>query len=95
MRVIIDKQSFLSKMGTGSLKSTKDSKPELYHPLNVIVFESSNPSDVTTITSKLDFAMDYPRPCGCKGCRTCLICEQEYKISKENLFDKFAVSGEL
>lgn len=25
--------------------------------------------------------MDKPRPCGCKGCRTCLICESDYGIS--------------
>lgn len=24
--------------------------------------------------------MDKPRPCGCKGCRTCLICESDYNI---------------
>ncbi|KAJ8924769.1 hypothetical protein NQ315_000922 [Exocentrus adspersus] len=24
--------------------------------------------------------MDKPRPCGCKGCRTCLICETQYEI---------------
>lgn len=36
--------------------------------------------------------MDHPRPCGCKGCRTCLVCEQTYQIEKENLFDKFSVS---
>ncbi|XP_066997753.1 alpha-ketoglutarate-dependent dioxygenase alkB homolog 4 [Anabrus simplex] len=27
--------------------------------------------------------MDKPRPCGCKGIRTCLICENEYGIQKE------------
>lgn len=27
-------------------------------------------------------AMDKPRPCGCKGRRTCLICELEYGINK-------------
>lgn len=26
--------------------------------------------------------MDKPRPCGCKGCRTCLICEKEFGLSK-------------
>lgn len=25
--------------------------------------------------------MDKPRPCGCKGCRTCLICEENYGLS--------------
>ncbi|XP_018570128.1 alpha-ketoglutarate-dependent dioxygenase alkB homolog 4 [Anoplophora glabripennis] len=33
--------------------------------------------------------MDRPRPCGCKGCRTCLICEAEYKIDiKSPLYNK-------
>ncbi|CAH0547754.1 unnamed protein product [Brassicogethes aeneus] len=27
--------------------------------------------------------MDKPRPCGCKGCRTCLICEKDYGIQKQ------------
>nr|CAI5827148.1 unnamed protein product [Callosobruchus analis] len=27
--------------------------------------------------------MDKPRPCGCKGRRTCIVCENEYKISAE------------
>lgn len=26
--------------------------------------------------------MDKPRPCGCKGRRTCLICEENYGITK-------------
>ncbi|XP_033229914.1 alpha-ketoglutarate-dependent dioxygenase alkB homolog 4 isoform X2 [Belonocnema kinseyi] len=29
--------------------------------------------------------MESVRPCGCKGIRTCLICEKEYSISKPNL----------
>ncbi|XP_019873403.2 alpha-ketoglutarate-dependent dioxygenase alkB homolog 4 [Aethina tumida] len=28
--------------------------------------------------------MDQPRPCGCKGCRTCLLCEKDYDIIKES-----------
>ncbi|KAJ2952557.1 hypothetical protein O0L34_g6879 [Tuta absoluta] len=35
--------------------------------------------------------MTKPRPCGCKGCRTCLICETEYGADKLKLqldFDK-------
>ncbi|CAH2010010.1 unnamed protein product [Acanthoscelides obtectus] len=28
--------------------------------------------------------MDKPRPCGCKGRRTCILCEKEYNISPEN-----------
>ncbi|KAB0795917.1 hypothetical protein PPYR_09978 [Photinus pyralis] len=27
--------------------------------------------------------MDKPRPCGCKGCRTCLICEKTYGITSK------------
>nr|CAH7741913.1 unnamed protein product [Callosobruchus chinensis] len=27
--------------------------------------------------------MDKPRPCGCKGRRTCIVCEHEYNISTE------------
>ncbi|KAJ6649936.1 Alpha-ketoglutarate-dependent dioxygenase alkB like 4 [Pseudolycoriella hygida] len=35
--------------------------------------------------------MDYPklRLCGCKGCRTCLVCEEELGIEKANLLDVF------
>ncbi|KAK4877539.1 hypothetical protein RN001_010045 [Aquatica leii] len=29
--------------------------------------------------------MDKPRPCGCKGCRTCLICEKEFGITNKTL----------
>lgn len=36
--------------------------------------------------------MDYPRPCGCKGCRTCLKCEEEYNIGKKNFTNIFKVS---
>lgn len=28
--------------------------------------------------------MDTCRPCGCKGCRSCLLCEQQFNISKQN-----------
>ncbi|XP_063930498.1 alpha-ketoglutarate-dependent dioxygenase alkB homolog 4 [Zophobas morio] len=28
--------------------------------------------------------MDKPRPCGCKGCRTCLICEKDYGLGVKN-----------
>lgn len=27
--------------------------------------------------------MDGPRPCGCKGCRTCLICEEEFNLQEK------------
>ncbi|XP_055713522.1 alpha-ketoglutarate-dependent dioxygenase alkB homolog 4 [Phlebotomus papatasi] len=33
--------------------------------------------------------MDYPRPCGCKGCRTCLLCEKEYGINKKDFMAKY------
>lgn len=36
--------------------------------------------------------MDYPRPCGCKGCRTCLKCEEEYNIRKKDFANVFKVS---
>lgn len=36
--------------------------------------------------------MDYPRPCGCKGCRTCLKCEEEYNIRKKDFSNIFKVS---
>lgn len=35
--------------------------------------------------------MTKPRPCGCKGCRTCLVCETQYGADKNKLqldFDK-------
>lgn len=32
--------------------------------------------------------MDKSRPCGCKGCRTCLICEKTFGISKQQDIDK-------
>lgn len=35
--------------------------------------------------------MDHPRPCGCKGCRVCLICENEYGITKKDYFQQFKV----
>lgn len=28
--------------------------------------------------------MDTCRPCGCKGCRTCLLCEEQFNISKQD-----------
>ncbi|XP_044261340.1 alpha-ketoglutarate-dependent dioxygenase alkB homolog 4 [Tribolium madens] len=34
--------------------------------------------------------MDKPRPCGCKGCRTCLICESTFGLSAK----KFAIRRE-
>lgn len=38
--------------------------------------------------------MEYPsfRLCGCKGCRTCLLCERELGIEKANPRDVFKVS---
>ncbi|XP_065171766.1 LOW QUALITY PROTEIN: alpha-ketoglutarate-dependent dioxygenase alkB homolog 4-like [Atheta coriaria] len=32
--------------------------------------------------------MDTCRPCGCKGCRTCLLCEEEYGIKKDPILNK-------
>ena len=29
--------------------------------------------------------METVRPCGCKGIRTCLICEEEYAIAKPDI----------
>lgn len=29
--------------------------------------------------------MDTPRECGCKGCRTCLLCETKYGVSKDRM----------
>ncbi|XP_070523395.1 alpha-ketoglutarate-dependent dioxygenase alkB homolog 4 isoform X1 [Cardiocondyla obscurior] len=36
--------------------------------------------------------MDTVRPCGCKGIRSCLICEAEYEISRPNLSEKLQKS---
>lgn len=36
--------------------------------------------------------MDFPRPCGCKGCRTCLICEKEYGIEEKSFLSEYEVS---
>lgn len=36
--------------------------------------------------------MDHPRPCGCKGCRTCLICEKEYGIEDKPFIEKYQVN---
>ncbi|GAB0095234.1 alpha-ketoglutarate-dependent dioxygenase alkB homolog 4 [Sergentomyia squamirostris] len=33
--------------------------------------------------------MDHPRPCGCKGCRTCLLCEEEYGIIKKDYLSRY------
>lgn len=35
--------------------------------------------------------METVRPCGCKGIRSCLFCETEYKIVKVNLKTRFEV----
>lgn len=35
--------------------------------------------------------METIRPCGCKGIRSCLLCETEYKIIKPNLKAYFEV----
>ena len=35
--------------------------------------------------------METVRPCGCKGIRSCLLCESEYKIVKVNLKTRFEV----
>lgn len=36
--------------------------------------------------------MDYPRPCGCKGCRVCLLCEKEFGIQTKDYGSIFRVS---
>ncbi|XP_055295379.1 alpha-ketoglutarate-dependent dioxygenase alkB homolog 4 [Sitodiplosis mosellana] len=33
--------------------------------------------------------MDYPRPCGCKGRRTCLACEKEYNFDEKSFITKY------
>ncbi|KAF7996056.1 hypothetical protein HCN44_009841 [Aphidius gifuensis] len=33
--------------------------------------------------------MEQIRSCGCKGIRTCFYCEKEYKICKQNFYEKF------
>jgi len=33
--------------------------------------------------------MDYPRPCGCKGCRTCLLCEKEFGIAEKSIENQY------
>lgn len=35
--------------------------------------------------------MDGPRPCGCKGCRTCLICEKEFKLNEKPYISEYKV----
>lgn len=35
--------------------------------------------------------MDKIRACGCKGCRTCLICEKEYNIEEKSFYNEFKV----
>jgi len=35
--------------------------------------------------------METVRPCGCKGIRSCLICEAEYEISKPDLKNELQV----
>lgn len=32
--------------------------------------------------------MDKSRTCGCKGCRTCLLCENDFGLSKEVVLNK-------
>lgn len=36
--------------------------------------------------------MDYPRPCGCKGRRTCLKCEQEYNFDEKSFISAYKVN---
>lgn len=48
-----------------------------------------------TRTCLIFITMDHPkvvRQCGCKGCRTCLLCEKEFGIEKPNLLNVFQVS---
>uniref|UniRef100_A0A1L8DFG9 Putative dna n6-methyl adenine demethylase n=1 Tax=Nyssomyia neivai TaxID=330878 RepID=A0A1L8DFG9_9DIPT len=33
--------------------------------------------------------MDYPRPCGCKGRRSCLLCEKQYGITQDDFLTKY------
>lgn len=35
--------------------------------------------------------MDYPRPCGCKGRRTCLVCEKEFNIEEKPFVAEYKV----
>lgn len=35
--------------------------------------------------------MDYPRPCGCKGRRTCLACEKEYNFDEKSFINDYKV----
>ena len=35
--------------------------------------------------------MDYPRPCGCKGRRTCLACEKEYNFDEKSFINEYKV----
>lgn len=35
--------------------------------------------------------MDGPRPCGCKGCRTCLVCEKEFNINEKPYISEYKV----
>jgi hypothetical protein len=41
-------------------------------------------SDLPCSMQFLPITMASVRPCGCKGIRTCLICEQEYGIAKKD-----------
>lgn len=39
--------------------------------------------------------MDGPRPCGCKGCRTCLVCEKEFNINEKPYINEYKVKATL
>lgn len=36
--------------------------------------------------------MNYPRPCGCKGGRTCLVCEKEFNIKAQSFIHEYKVN---
>lgn len=37
--------------------------------------------------------MDYPRACGCKGRRTCLVCENEYDFGEKSFINDYKVTN--
>lgn len=63
---------------------------------NVIVHNEAFDSVDSIVAERKIFgnfvAMDHPRPCGCKGCRTCLICEKEYGIEQKPFIAEYEVS---
>lgn len=39
----------------------------------------------------MDIKIDSPRLCGCKGCRTCLICEKELNLEEKPYISDYEV----